>query len=139
MWVDLLVVPEQAVLFLTNLDGAATKLRDQDLVARLHADGNAVSALVERARANGQHLGLVQLLDGGVGQEDARCGLGLRLDALHEHAVEKGGERADGLEDRLRAMLASAHLVVDVAPEIWGAGWARRWPLRSCRRDDVPC
>jgi hypothetical protein len=99
---DLLVVPEQTVLVLADLDRAAAKLGDQDLVAGLHADGNAVARLVECAGAHSEHLGLVQLLDGCLGQEDAGCGLGLGLEALHEHTVEEGREGADGLEGRLR-------------------------------------
>jgi len=95
-----LVVPEQAVLLLADLDGAAAELGNQDLVTGLDADGNAVAGLVERARADGEDLGLVQLLDGGLGQEDAACGLGLGLEALDEHAVEERGEGADGLEGR---------------------------------------
>ena len=44
-WVegDLLVVAEQAVLVLADLDRGAAELGDQDLVAGLHADGNAVA------------------------------------------------------------------------------------------------
>lgn len=100
--VNLLVVPEQRVLLLTDLDGATTELGDQDLVAGLHADSNAVARLVVCAGADGKNLSLVQLLDGSLGKEDSCCGLGLGLEALHEHAVEEGGERADGLEGRLR-------------------------------------
>lgn len=103
--IDLLVVPEQAVLLLADLDGAAAELGNQDLVTGLDADGNAVAGLVERARADGEDLGLVQLLDGGLGQEDAACGLGLGLEALDEHAVEERGEGADGLEGRLSVVL----------------------------------
>jgi hypothetical protein len=103
--IDLLVVPEQAVLLLADLDGAAAELRDQNLVTGLDADGNAVAGLVECARADGEDLGLVQLLDGGLGQEDAACGLGLGLEALDEHAVEERGEGADGLEGRLSVVL----------------------------------
>lgn len=95
------MIPEQAVLLLADLDGAAAKLGDQDLVARLNADGDAVAGLVECAGADSEDLGLVELLDGGLGQEDAGGGLGLGLEALDEHAVEEGGEGADGLEGRL--------------------------------------
>ena len=100
-WSDLLVVPEQAVLLLTDLDRGTAKLGNQDLVARLHADGNAVARLVVCAGADGEDLGLVQLLDSGLGQEDAGCGLGLGLETLHQDAVEEGCEGADGLEGRL--------------------------------------
>lgn len=100
--ISLLVVPEQAVLVLANLDRAAAELRNQDLVARLYADSNTVSALVEGAGADSQNLGLVQLLDRRLGQEDTGGGLGLRLNALDQNTVEEGGERADGLEGRLQ-------------------------------------
>ena len=99
---DLLMVPEQAVLLVTDLDRATTKLGNEDLVAGLHADSNAVARLVECAGADGENLGLVQLLDGCLGQEDAGCGLGLGLDALHEDTVEERRKGADGLEGRLR-------------------------------------
>lgn len=98
---DLLVVPEQAVLLLADLDGAAAELGDQNLIAGLHADGNAVARLVECARADSKDLSLVQLLDGGLGQEDAARGLGLGLEALDEDAIEERSEGADGLEGRL--------------------------------------
>ena len=91
------MVPEQAVLLLADLDGAAAELRNQDLVTGLDADGNAVAGLVECARANGEDLGLVQLLDGGLGQEDAACGLGLGLEALDEHAGPLGEQAAGSL------------------------------------------
>lgn len=95
------MVPEQTVFLLADLDGAAAELGNQDLVAGLHADGNAVARLVECARADGEHLGLIQLLDGSLGEEDAGCGLGLGLEALDKNAVEEGREGADGLEGRL--------------------------------------
>ena len=119
---DLLVIPEQAVLLLTDLDRAAAELRNQDLVAGLHADGNAVAGLVVCAGADGEHLGLVQLLDGSLGQEDAGCGLGLGLDALHENAVEEGGEGADGLEGRLWSVLAGVDLVM-----LWAGCALKGW------------
>jgi hypothetical protein len=113
--VNLLVVPEQTVLLLTDLDRRAAKLRDQHLVAGLHADFHAVAALVECAGADSEHLGLVQLLDGCLGQEDAGCGLGFGLEALHEDAVEEGREGADGLECGLGG----------VSVDTWVDVWAR--------------
>jgi hypothetical protein len=70
-------------------------LRNQDLVTRLHTGGNPLALLVKGTRANSQHLGLVQLLDGRLGEEDAARRLGLRLDALDEDAVEERGNGAD--------------------------------------------
>ena len=103
--VNILVVPEKAQLLFADLDGASAELRDQDLVARLYAGGDALSIFVEHAGANGEDLGLVQLLDSGLGQEDAGCGLGLGLETLHQDAVEEGCEGADGLEGRLSVVL----------------------------------
>lgn len=87
----------------TNLDKRApsrkaTYLRDQHPVPRRDAHGQPVALLVEQARADGQDLGLVELLDARLGQEDAAGGLGLGLDALHEHAVEERHEGADGAD-----------------------------------------
>jgi len=92
------VVPEQAQLLFANLDGASAELRDQDLVAGLYAGSNALSIFVKHAGADGDDLGFVELLDGGLGKEDARCGLGFGLDALDENAVEEGRNAADGLD-----------------------------------------
>ena len=82
-----------------------TYLGNQNLVAGLDAGCYPLALLVECSGPNGQYLGLVQLLDGGLGQEDAACGLGLGLEALDEHAVEERGEGADGLEGRLSVVL----------------------------------
>ena len=96
------MVPEQAQFLLADLDWAAAELRDQDLVAGLHAGGDALSVLVEGAGA-GNDLCFVKVLDGCLGEENAGCGLGFRLDALHEDAVEEGRNAADRLDGGLRA------------------------------------
>jgi hypothetical protein len=70
-------------------------LRNQDLVTRLHTGGNPLTLLVKSTRANSQHLGLVQLLDSRLGEEDAARGLSLRLDALDKDAVEERGNGAN--------------------------------------------
>lgn len=98
---NVLVVPEQCVLLLADLDGAATELRNQDLVAGLDAERNALAILVVEAGANGEDLALVELLDGAVGEEDASGGLSLGLHALHEDAVEKRCKGLDVLEHGL--------------------------------------
>jgi hypothetical protein len=89
-------------------------LRDQDLVAGLYAGSDALSILVEHARADGEDLGFIELLDGGLGEEDARCGLGLGLDALDEDAVEQRRDAADGLDCGLWGELVSLELRVVV-------------------------
>jgi hypothetical protein len=116
------VVTEKRVLILADLDGAAAKLsrkvsylwplshtfqrvpllclnqtylRNQDLVTRLYTRGDALSILVHSTRSNSQYLGLVELLNRGLGEEDAGRCLGLGLDALDEDAVEERGDGAD--------------------------------------------
>ena len=97
----LLAVAEQSVLLLANLDGGTAELGDEDPVTGDDAHGDALAVAVEGARTDGENLGLVEVLDGGLGEEDARGSLGLGLDALDEHAVEEGDEGADGAEGRL--------------------------------------
>lgn len=101
------MVPEQSVLLLANLDGAAAELGNQDLVAGLDAQRNALAILVLETGADGEDLALVELLDGAVGEEDAGGGLGLGLHALHEDAVEEGSEGLDVLEHRLGGLMVS--------------------------------
>lgn len=79
----------------------STYLRNQNLVAGLHAGGDALAILIECAGADGEDLCLVELLNGAVGEEDASCSLGLGLDALDEDAVEEGRDAADRLDGRL--------------------------------------
>lgn len=98
---NILVVPEQSELLLADLNGAATELRNQDLVAGLDAERDPLAILVVEAGADGEDLALVELLDGAVREEDAGGGLGLGLHALHEDAVEEGSERLDVLEEGL--------------------------------------
>jgi hypothetical protein len=98
---NVLVVPEQCELLLADLDGAATELRNQNLVAGLDAQRNALAILVVEAGADGKDLALVELLDGAIGEEDASGGLGLSLHALHENAVKERCERLDVLEKGL--------------------------------------
>lgn len=71
---------------------------DQDAVAGSDAHRGPLAVLVQAAGADGEDLGLVELLDARLGQEDAAGGLGLGLDALDQDAVQEGDEGADGLE-----------------------------------------
>lgn len=91
-----LAVAEELVLLLTSLDGRAAKLGNQDAVADGDAHGQTTAGLVEGAGADGNDLGFVELLDRGLGQEDAAGGLGLGLDALDEDTVQEGSEGTDG-------------------------------------------
>lgn len=77
---------------------SSTYLRNEDLVALLNTHSYPLALAIQSTGTDGQDLGLVQLLDGGLGQEDAAGGLGLGLDALDEDTVEERGEGADGLE-----------------------------------------
>ena len=101
LFVDLgeeFMVTEEGELLLSDLNGASTKLRNQDLVTGSNTGSDPLSLPVQGAGADGEHLGLVELLDSAVREEDSGCGLGLRLDALNEDAVEKRGDAADGLD-----------------------------------------
>jgi len=95
-----LVIPEQAQLLLAHLDRGAAVLRNQHLVTDGHAWCHSLSIAVQCSRAYGEDLGFVELLDGGLGEEDAGCGFRLGLEALDEDAVEKRGNGADGLDCR---------------------------------------
>jgi hypothetical protein len=92
------MVPEDRILLLGNLDLRAAELRDEHLVAGLDAHDDALAVAVEAAGPDGEDLGLVELLDGGLGQEDAGGGLGFGAHALDEDAVEERGEGLDGLD-----------------------------------------
>lgn len=81
--------------FSLAVDSGFTYRRDQDSVAGLHTHGQPLAILVQTARANSQNLGLVQLLDTRLGQEDAGGGLGLCLDAVDQDTVQEGYERLD--------------------------------------------
>ena len=122
----LLVVPEQAQLLISNLDRGSAILRNQNLVAGLHAGRNALSILVNGAGADGDHFCFVELLDGCLGKEDAGCGFGFGLDALDEDAVEKRGDAADrldcGLEERGKLAGEFGGLMVGVGRGV-GSWW----------------
>jgi hypothetical protein len=75
---------------------ADSYLGNENAVANGNAHGQALALLVQTTGSDGQDLGLVQLLNARLGQEDAAGSLGLSLDALDENAVQQGGQRADG-------------------------------------------
>ena len=72
-----------------------TYLGDQDTVTGANAHGDTLALAAKGAGADGEDLGLVELLDAGLGQEDAAGGLGLGLDALHQHPVQERDQRLD--------------------------------------------
>jgi hypothetical protein len=82
-------------LLLANLDRRTAVLRNQNPIAGRHTHGQALAILVESTGSDGEDLALVQLLDRGLGEEDAAGGLGLGLDALDEHAVQQGDQVLD--------------------------------------------
>ena len=73
-------------------------LRNQHPITGSNTHGQPLSILAEEAGTDGEDLGLVELLDARLGEEDARGGLGLGLDALDEDAVEEGNEGANGAD-----------------------------------------
>lgn len=79
-------------------EGGIPYRRDQHAVASLHAHRHALAVPVQASGANSQHLCLVEVLDGRLGEVDAGGGLGLGLDALDEDAVQEGHERLDGAD-----------------------------------------
>lgn len=84
--------------FTNTLSSKPTHLRNQHLIPRRNAHGQAVPLLIHHPGPDGQHVRLVQLLDRAVREEDAAGGFSVGFDALDEHAVEQRRERADGFE-----------------------------------------
>src|SRR3954464_5080692 len=76
---------EELVAF--DLHGLARVLAEQNSVADFYVERNQLSLLIFLALADGDDLALVGLLGGGVGDDDATCGLALLFDALDDHAV----------------------------------------------------
>lgn len=68
---------------------------NQNLVTSLNHWLDGLAILVQTTWANSDNAGLVQLLDGGLWEEDTAGGLGLGLDALDKDAVKERGERLD--------------------------------------------
>jgi hypothetical protein len=77
-----------------SFDGM-TFLRNHNLVTGLHTRCYPLAVPVESTWPYCKDLCLVELLHGGLGEEDAGRGLGLGLEALDQDAVE---ERGDGLD-----------------------------------------
>ena len=115
------MITEEGVLLPANLERAATVLcqqsapfqryvppnlirimpylRNQDFVARLHTALYPLPVLVEAAGSDGKHLGLVELFDGALGEDDTAGGPRLSFYPLDQHAVKEGSNGFDGLED----------------------------------------
>src|ERR1700733_8230815 len=82
-----LVLAEDHVVVAVDLDLGAGVLAHEDAVALLDVHRRALALVVELARADGDHLGLLRLLLGGVRDDDAPTDLLLLLNALHYDPV----------------------------------------------------
>lgn len=112
-----------------------TYLGDEDLVAGGEAGGYPLAVLVEGAGADGQDLGLVQLLDRALREEDARGSLGLGLYPLDQDAVEEGSNGLDGLDrGRLFAQVISRVRRSGAGKTTYHCGGGRRIDAGSRRR-----
>jgi hypothetical protein len=133
------MIPEQAQLLLANLNRAAAILRDQHLVADADAGLHPVAILVVRAGADGDDFGFVELLDGGLGEEDARGGFGFGLEALDEDAVEERGNGADGFDGGLWYMsICGSSYCGEAAEKRKNCCYRRRGSYRSSNWQNLP-
>src|SRR5215207_7054655 len=79
-------------LLAVELHLGARPLAEQDAVAGLHVERAELALVVQRAGADGDHLALLRLLLGGVGDDDAAGRLLFRCDAADQDAVVQGAE-----------------------------------------------
>src|ERR1700712_5865627 len=70
-----------------DLDGLAAVLAEQHAIADLDVQDDELALVAALARADGQDFALVRLLGGGVGDDDARGGLGFFFKALYDKPV----------------------------------------------------
>lgn len=77
-----------------------TYLRNQDLIPWLYTRRDSLPILIQSAGSYSQHLRLIQLLHRALREEDAARRLSLRLDTLHQDAVEQWRDAADRLDGR---------------------------------------
>src|SRR5258705_1322321 len=73
--------------FAVNLDGLAGIFAEQDLVSLPDIQRTDLAVFQDLAIANRNHLTLVGLLGGGIGNHDAGSGLALFLQALDDYTV----------------------------------------------------
>src|SRR5690242_14545349 len=76
---------------LVAVDGdlGASVLRVEDLVALAHVERAAAAVLVDGSVADSEHLALLRLLLGCIGEDDPACGRLLLLNRLNDQAVLK--------------------------------------------------
>src|SRR5215210_3665441 len=79
-------------LLVVELDLGPRPLAEQDAVAGLDVERAQLALVVQGAGADGDHLALLRLLLGGVGDDDPARGLLLRRHAADENAVMQGTE-----------------------------------------------
>src|SRR5262245_32633527 len=78
---------DDEVLFAVDVDLGARVLVEEDAVALLHVERLQLAVFGHLPLADRDHLALLGLLLGGVGDDDAALGLGFLVDALHEDSV----------------------------------------------------
>src|SRR5512145_2518322 len=83
---DVFLAQDQ-VVFTVDLDLVAGVLAEQDPITGLHVERDALAGLVHLAGADGDHLGALGLLLGGVGDDDPADLLLALFLALDEDAV----------------------------------------------------
>src|SRR5262245_15101864 len=88
---DVALLHDQQLLAV-DLDLGARPLAEQHAVADLDVDRDQLAALVAAAGADGDHFALGGLFLGGVGNDDAACGLLFAVDPLDHDAVVKRTE-----------------------------------------------
>src|SRR2546428_261215 len=89
---DVLLLHDE-VFLAVQLDLAAGILAEEDSVAFLHREREVLAVVVDLAGAHGDHLALLRLLLGGVGDDEAAVLLVLLLEALDENAVMERAQR----------------------------------------------
>src|SRR5262249_41067195 len=70
-------------------DLGASVLGVEDLIALTHVQRPAAAVLLDGSVADSEHLALLRLLLGRVGENDSACGRLLLIDRLHDQAVAK--------------------------------------------------
>jgi len=92
-------VLEEVVLLVADFYRVATPAREENAVAGFDRERDDVALAVGGAGSDRDDRGLGERRRGcGGGQEDARRGFGVWLEALDEDAVEERGDGADGLD-----------------------------------------
>ena len=99
-------VTDEEVLVVADLDRVAAPRGEENFVAVLDRGGDDLAVLVGGAGAGGDDASLGQRRrGGGGGKEDTGAGLGLRLEALDEDAVEERDDRLDRADGGLSGLL----------------------------------